>query len=267
MSLLAPAELAVKEQANEAARTLFLTQPGESLWKTSEEGDYSRIKVKHKGKWVTGYVLSAELEGLPELEGASDKDAGRGSRPEAKALSRLGLGFGAVYARLSQTGKTFQTDDEVKYTLSSFTSQSYWPFLVAQWRRQDFWRLRFGYRITKFQGTAKTDVSTNADQSVEIYHRMLSLSADRTWSFGPAFVGGGLEASKALSLSLKLGGRELPTSAQDLPTYIGLGAVIGLQEFLSESVSLYGELRVTDFVNQQQPITALEAAAAAVYWY
>lgn len=253
-SLRVPRSLAVKQGPRKLDRTLFYVQKGERLWVFQDMGEFTRIKIKRQGHWLQGYVSSAELYA----------PVAANSR---KSADEWALGVAGVYSSLNQSGKIFETDDQVKYTLSKYSSQSLWPALVYQSARQDFWRVHLGYRITKFQGSATTDVANSTAKTVLVSHKMLSLAVDRAWTFGRFAFGGGVELSRALSMSVTLAGADLPTTSQDLPTYAGFSAFAGYELIARKKWSSYLNLRIGSFPNQQQAILALEAEAGALFWF
>lgn len=254
-SLNAPKALAVKQKPGDPYRTLFYVQRGEKVWLYEEQGEWTRVKSKNRGKWVTGYILTVDLNSAPE--------------PEPPRRRTFAVGLGLTYSNLSQNGKSFETDDEVKYTLSSYSSASAWPFIVAQSRQEDFWRVRLGYRIANFKGTAHTDVG-GTYQKVEVGQRMVSLAVERAWNlprWKSFYAGAGGEADKGIDITVRLAGSDLPTSSSDLQSYFGVVGIAGWQTHLLDEFSIFAEGRIAVFLSQAAPVYGYEAAVAGLYWF
>lgn len=253
----APRAAVVRQGPGDGYKQVFILRKGERLAVTGQEGDYSRIKVKRAGQIIGGYVLRAEISG----DGSKDPLAEEG----------WGLGFGPMYSQLTQSAKSFQTKDEVRYTTSAYTSLTVSPYVFLQYKRRNFYRAFFGYRLTRFKGSAKTDIPGAGTQSLLVQHKLISGGLQIAWSpiqsLRAFYAGFGAEAAKATAVSVELDGVELPTASDDLPVYMGVHALAGLQFFFNQTLSLTAEMRAGSYVNQSEPVFSVEAGAAVFYWF
>ncbi len=242
-----------KPQAN--ARVLYYTNEGERLAIRSKHGEFTKVQIRRGGKWRVGYAYSYDLE-----EGSEE-------RRRSAATSNLGVGAGALYTHLQQGSKSFETEDQVQYQTTNFTSGAMSFGLALQFGRTDFWRLLATYRRTEYKTTATTNVST-AGREVEIEHTMASGGLQRVWNlrWDALYIGAGVEVARALATTVKIAGSDVPTSDQDFPTYVGVQGVLGLQFPLPGSFSLFLEARPLAYVNQSPIVMGTEVAASLLYW-
>jgi hypothetical protein len=258
-AMLSPKAIPVKVSPDEDARTLFYLQRRERAFVYEQHGangEWTRIKVKRGNKWVQGYVISADLYAQAE----PDPEA---SRPH----TRWALGLGLTYSGLYQIGKTFETDDEVKYTLSNSTSNTTWPYIVAQYGEVNFWRARIGYRLITFKGLAITDVNS-IPRNVVVTQKALLAALEKAWTFKNGFyLSFGLEGDRGQSISVKLGDVTLPTSSSNLQSYIGAVGSAGWQYQVMTAFSLFTELHALMLANSSAPIYGYEATVAGLYWF
>jgi hypothetical protein len=232
-----------------SARVLYYTNEGEDLGIRGRSGDFTKVQVKRLGKWKGGYIYSRDL--LKQ-------------KPAGTTDSGLGAGAGAMYTYLQQGSKSFETEDQVTYQTTDFTSTALSFDFALQFGRKDFWRLLGAYRRTDYTTTARTNVSATAKE-VEVQHSMVSLAGQKVW--GESFYFGlGAEVSKALSATVAIAGSSVPTSDQDLPTYMGVQGILGVQFKMGSSLSWFAELRPLVYVNQSPMVMGGELVLNALYW-
>jgi hypothetical protein len=235
------------------ARVLYYTNEGEQIGILGRSGAYTKVKVNRNGKWRAGFIYT--------------RDLAPGGRREAP-VKGFGFGGGAQVTYLQQWAKSFVTEDQVNYTTSEFTSMSFSPALGMQSARKNFWRLLVAYRRTDFTGTARTDVSGSAARDVSIQHAMISGAFQKAWSSksGVLYYGLGVEISKAMTATVSIGGVDIPTTDEDLPTYFGAMAFGGLQFSFGRKFTLFIEARPLVYVNQDPMVMGLEGAAQLLFW-
>jgi hypothetical protein len=174
-----------------------------------------------------------------------------------------------MYSYYVQKGKSFQTDDEVQYTTTDYTSTAFSPALVVQTDEQDFWRLTIAQKKTHYKAVATEDVVGTQPQGIDLQQTFLSALLQRAWtphSMQKLYYGLGVEVAKATSVSLQLGARILPTASDDMPLYVGAQGFGGGEWPLTHSLSIYGEARLEYVMNQSPGILAAEAAVGLLYW-
>lgn len=233
-----------------SARVLYYTNEGEELGLRGKTGEFTKVQVKRQGKWRAGYLYSRDL--LKEKSSA--------------AVSGLGAGGGVMYSYLTQGGKSFETEDQVRYETTDFKSTALSFDFLLQFKRKNFWRLIGAYRKTAYTTTAKTNVSA-VQKDVEVQHSMVSVAAQRVWNLSDAlYFGIGVEAARALSATVSISGSSVPTSDEDLPTYMGVMGIAGVQFKMGASLSAFAELRPLFYVNQSPMVMGAELVVNALYW-
>ena len=246
----------VYSSATPGAKPAVVLKAGEPILLGDEAGDFRRVKIKLKGKWRVGYVARSDVEVV------SKADA---ERPKRK----WGVGLGGAYDHLSQTGRNFQTEDQVQWTTSAYVSQQLVPYVNLQLYEQNFWRLSLGYKTTHYMALAVTNSGGGGTKPIEINHKMISLLLQKAfnplpWKF--VYAGAGLGVSKATSVDVTLDGKRLSTSDQEKSTYVGVQGFAGLQFFLLKNLSLAGEGRLSIVPNQVPIIYEYEFAGCLIYW-
>jgi len=245
--------------SNKARPAVFLKE-GEVIVVIDNTGEYRKVKVKRAGKWRTGFISSRDAD---QLSGASG--AVKSSHPER----RWGAGLGLGYDHLSQTGRNFETEDQVQYTTSAYVSQAIIPSINLQMYDENFWRLSFGYKTTHYLGQAVTNIGGGAAKPIEVNHKMLSALLQKAfnplpWKF--LYAGAGVSAAKATAVEILLEGKKLTTSDSEKPTYFGIQGFAGMQFFLLDKVSIAGEARLTVIPNQVPMIYEYEFVGCLLYW-
>jgi len=250
---------AVYQATNEGARVLFNVEPGDEVSAVpAHDQNFWRVRVQRNGKWVGGYIRKSDLE--DEL-----------TEPAVGASGKKTWGFGAgvIYTYYLQKGKSFQTDDQVTYTTTDYTSTMISPALVMQMDQRDFWRLTIAEKKTHFKATATEDVVGTQPQPIDLQQTFLSALLQKAWTMPSVprlYYGLGVEASKATSVALQLGTRTLPTGSSDEPLYIGAQGFAGGTWSVGQSLSIYGELRFEYVMNQSPGILGAEGAVGLLYW-
>jgi hypothetical protein len=251
-----PASTPVYSNPLEDATKMFFLARREKVLVIGVEGDFSKIHVKRNGRVMQGYVLTSQL--ASRLEPLPIPDEG------------YGFGPGMVYTQLTQNGKSFQTEDQVTYTTSTYSSKQTSPFLLLQIGRHDFWRIWLGLRSVAFTGSARTDITGAPSKSVDLRYKMIDLGLQRAWTpfsfFRPLYMGFGMEAARATSMKLTLNNMVLPTQDSDLPLYLGAHGVVGFHFILSKKVSAAVEVRAGSYLNQSVPVMAFEGSGAVFWW-
>lgn len=223
--------------------------PGEKVILRRREEVYTRIQIRRDGKWKTAYVETEAVDRQLTLE-----------------KGQWGYGGGGMYTWLKQAGKTFETEDDVERTTDPFSSQSFSPFLVIQYKRSGFWRFVGAYRTTNFTSRARANLPGAQWQDLTLKHSMLSGTLQKLWSSKGFYYGAGAEISRSVKAELMLDHRELPVASQDLPTYFGGQLLAGGQWFLGKNFSAFCEARVMAYPNQKPVVWGYEAAAGLLYW-
>lgn len=251
---VAPEDAPVYHEASIDSTVLFQLEKGEriAILKKDEAGGFLRIAAKRNGKWRSGYIEFTEIE--PYV---------------APKVPNWGLGGGVEYDYLTQGGRSFETNDQIQWTTSKFTSTGTSPFLTLQYKRDDFYRLTLAYKLTHFTSATTTNVVGPGTQPVNLQHTFLSALLQKAWTpfkKRPLYVGVGVEAAEAIAVSLNIGGTQIQTSSQDLPFYLGLQGFVGGQWSLGSSVSLFLEGRFQAIVDQSPIIYDYEPAAGLLIW-
>lgn len=243
----------LRQTSDPDGRMLGTLKAGEEVevveWTTEP---LQRVRVQRSAKWFTGYVDTMALADSPAVR-----------------KRRIAFGLGFAQTQLSQKGKSFETEDEVHYTTSAYTSQTLAPFLSAQLGEENFWRVVVAMKTSDYHATAQTDVLGSREKSVRLSHKFISLLVQRAYNpFGwqNFYIGLGAELAKATSVKLKLDEVELTTNSQDQPTYIGGQGFMGGQFHITPHWSAYGEARFGAFPNQTPMIVQIEVAACLLYW-
>lgn len=238
--------------ARSEARLLFIASEGEKVAVRQQGGLYSRVSVKRDGKWRHGYILSSDLKA-------------RGSGPRGN----FGFGGGGIFTHLQHGGKSFETEDQVQYETEDFTSTSFSPFILAQYLKENFWRLILAYRQTDYTSSAITDIPNAVPRDLELQHFMYSGTIQKMWTplaKPNLYFGLGLEVSRTSEVHLALGGQELPVASEDLPTYFGGHLAVGFQQDIWNGFSFFVEGRGLLYVNQSPIILGAEIAGGLMYW-
>ena len=230
----------------------FTVDPGTIISVSDKSyGAFRKIKATVFGKSQMGYVAASDL-----------------SSQKAPAKKReWGAGGGFAYTRLTQGAKTFSTADQVNYTISSYTGQSFNPSLSFQWGQRNFWRLGGLYRSVVLDGTASTDIAASAKQDIHLEYTMLAAQAQMGWGLMTDYWYGGLgaEAAKSIGGSARLGNQDL-TKDTEIPNYLSAHLFSGVQFRVKEKYSLFAEFRIGAVTNQDPFITVMEIALSALYW-
>jgi hypothetical protein len=244
--------LPIFAKPSSSSRVLYYTNEGEELGVRSKTGDFTKIQVKRSGKWRAGYIYTRDLL----------------SQKPAATTSGLGVGGGVMYSYLQQGSKSFETEDQVQYQTSDFTSTALSFDFALQYGRRDFWRLIGAYRRTDYSTTARTNVSATSND-VRVQHSMVSVAGQKVWNFGKSdalYFGAGAEFARALSATVKVGNSNVPTSDEDLPTYMGVQGILGLQFKMGSSLSCFAEFRPLLYLNQSPMVMGAELVVNALYW-
>ncbi|MBX3022329.1 MAG: SH3 domain-containing protein [Bdellovibrionales bacterium] len=253
--LESPGSIAVRKGPGDGYAQIFLLTRGERVAIGKVEGEYTRIRLKRSGKIYGGYVLSAELYGKRAVD--------------LYAQDGWAIGAGPLISSLDQKGKSFHTEDQVEYTTSNYKSQMVSGLFWVQVARKNFWRFFAGTRLTRYKATAVKDIPGSVQQDLQVEHTMMSFGVQRAFNplkrFAPFYVGIGGEVDRATKIKIRLGSLDLPTTSEDLPLYVGLHAMTGLQFMHGENWSSAFELRAGEFFNQS--IFSMEAGATVFYWF
>ncbi len=236
------------------ARILFYLIQGERAQVTpiSQEG-YVRMRIKRGNKWRSGYLLKSDV--------ASPLTMGQGRK--------WGFGGGYQYTYLSQKAKNFETEDQVKYTTTDYTSHSASPFLAAQYGQENFWRVTFSAKSTHYTSTAATDILGSNVKPIRLNHTFYSLLLQygvSPFDLRHFYLGLGAELAKATKVQIVLGDQELASNSQDLPLYAGAQVFAGTNWFLLERLSAYADFRFTVIANQTPMIFQTEIVGGLMFW-
>lgn len=246
-----PSGAVVYERPTPEARVLARLKSGSKVSIGGRNiGGFRKVRFKRSGRLVEGYVLSEALQ-TPDIDPPS-----------------LGWGGGMMLSNLAQAGKSFSTQDQVTYTTSNYSSQAVFPALHLQWGLDTgFWRFSAFQRTVHFKTSAKTDVIGASDLPVIVEHKFFSASVQKAWPlFTKFYYGVGLEFSKASSTKVTLSGRDLQTSDEDMPVYMGVQALSGFQSLIMGRFSFFAEAHILAIANQSPMIFGYEAVAGLLYW-
>jgi len=250
----APRDLPMREGANTNLPISVIIRRDQKIKLLEPFGPMTKVKVKIQGKVRTGYILTRDL-----------------SATELPAERDWAFGLGASIGQLSQRGKTFETEDQVRYETTKYISQTTSPFLIAQHGQKNFWRVALVWRIANFSGQAANSVSPTASKELNVRHQMFGLTFDRTWNllswWPPFYIGLGAEISRATSTRVRLGEQTLPTSSQDKPVYLGGRVLVGAGFTFWDRFYAFTEFRVSAFPNQSPTVYGYEPAAAVMMWF
>jgi len=253
-SLLLPKAAPVYAQPKSEARLLFMAKEGERVVVRKKGPRYSSVEIRRGGQWKTGFILNSDLV----------RETSWG-RPRGD----FGMGGGGLYSYFRHAGKSFETDDQVQYTTTEFTSTAASPFVLIQFFHEDFWRLILTYRRTDFESSASTNVPGARPRELRLQHTMFSAIIQKMWTPLKSknwYSGLGVEVSRATEAHLVLGANQLPVASEDLPTYFGGHLAMGAQLDLRWRLSLFTELRVTGYFNQDPMVFGAEVGAGLIYW-
>jgi hypothetical protein len=126
-----------------------------------------------------------------------------------------------------------------------------------------------GLRENHFKGTAKTDV-TGTEEPITLEQKLFSLRYQRAWnplSFKPLYWGIGAELARGTTQKVMMGGAEIPTSAENLPLYLGVNMMAGLQVPLGRRFSLAAEAYASAFLNQSTPVFETGLSGLLLVWF
>ncbi len=243
----------VYQRPNEESRVLFYIEPGESLILLAEAATdgFMPMRIIRAGKWRKGYVPEVALSGVV----TNDR--------KAWTESKWAIGGGLNLTYLLQKSRSFETEDQVRYTTSDFSSTAYGAGLFVQYKEEDFWRFSLSYKLTNFKGTANTNVTGDTIKAVSMKHSMVSGLLEKVYTpfNGHRFyLGGGLEVSKAIAISIVLDSSVLPTTSQNLPVYIVGEGIVGNVWKVGRDYSLFAVARAGIIPNQAPPIFQYEIA-------
>jgi hypothetical protein len=177
-------------------------------------------------------------------------------------------GVSAAFADFSQSGRTFTTSDGSQWATTSYNSTSLIPSLAIQLDPQNFWRLHLAYFSTHFTATANNNVG-GAAMPLSLSHNFISAQLEHAWSVFPwkeGYIGLGVEADKAVSVDLTLGGQPLPTTSQNEPIYLGPYIMLGAEWPLDANLTFFAEARAGAMVNQSPLIAVFQGAVGLLYW-
>ena len=154
-SIHVPKALSVYQSPESDGKILFYLQKGESVVTTPAlEPGFLQIQVKRGGKRRTGYILESDLA-------EADQAA-------ARLEKTWGFGLGGQYSYFTQKGKSFQTDDQVQWTTTTYNSSMSSPFLTVQMDMHDFWRLTLSQKKTSYSAAASNNGGSQTTQSVNL---------------------------------------------------------------------------------------------------
>lgn len=243
----------ILQKANSESRVLYYTNEGERLGVLQSGRGFVKVKVYRNGKWRLGYIYAKDLQ-----------PGGRNESP----VKGLGILAGPLFTYLQQGAKSFTTEDQVNYTTDAFTSTALSFAVGVQMGRKDFWRALLAYRQTDYSSEARTDVAGAPARDVVVQHQMISGTFQKLWTSrsGWIYYGAGVELSKAIGATVKIGGVDVPTGDESLPMYMGLQGILGFQFKLSRKLSMFIEVRPIAYPNQDPMVMGTEAAAALIFW-
>ncbi len=230
----------------------FTVEPGSIITVSDKNyGGFRKIKATVFGKAQMGYVAASDL-----------------NQQRAPPKKRnWGVGGGFAYTRLSQGAKSFSTADQVNYTISRYTGQTFNPAISFQYGQRHFWRVSGLYRSVVLDGTATTDIASVPKQDIHLEYTMLGLQAQAGWTLWADYwyAGAGIEAAKSMSGSVRMGTQDLTKDAEN-PDYLSGHGFSGLQFRVKDKYSLFAELRLGAVTNQAPIITVMEIALSVLYW-
>ncbi|NJL26171.1 MAG: hypothetical protein HC902_14125 [Calothrix sp. SM1_5_4] len=247
----APADIPVREGPEPQRKILFYLNQGEALTVVADLGQVAKIRVRRRGKIRGGFVAWKDLK----------------APAKARLAAGWSWGMAGQYSTLTQKSNSFATEDQVTYNISSYASQAISGYVISQSARRNFWRFWLGARRNVFTGSARTDVAGAPSRRVQVEQMMVSLVTQKAWNTGwkPLYLGFGFEVARTMNQKVALDGVKLPGDDSELPLFIGLHAVTGVQFNMGSRLQPFFEARYVKFLNQ--PVSGFEGAAGLLYWY